>query len=305
MLNILTPKDARECSKLIKKHRDKLIAGQDDIVADYVQIDNLETDELLFLFEHCPCSRRSLARSRKMPQEILVELSANTDAYIRMIVAANDNIPIHCLEKLAHDPEEDVRSSVAKNSNTPVPLLEALSGQEENVRYSVALNPNAPAEAIIRLAKEFKISVPRERQGMQTPEEVFDILFHDPDDNVRRILGKLSNTPVRILKALAKDADPDVRKAAKKNPRYKGCFIATACYGNEEAYEVQVLRAFRDEVLVGNRAGELFCKAYYWLSPPIASWLVKRRKVASFLKKHLLNKLAVKAAAYLKCQART
>lgn len=80
-----------------------------------------------------------------------------------------------------------------------------------------------------------------------------------------------------------------------------GCFIATACYGDIEATEVNVLRAFRNEVLVGNLAGELFCRVYYRVSPPIANWLLKRRKIAYLLRKYCLDRLVQKAQIYLKC----
>lgn len=51
------------------------------------------------------------------------------------------------------------------------------------------------------------------------------------------------------------------------------CFIATACYGSALAPEVTLLRQFRDEWLRRHRAGRLFVRAYYVLSPPVAGYL--------------------------------
>lgn len=48
------------------------------------------------------------------------------------------------------------------------------------------------------------------------------------------------------------------------------CFIATAAYGTSMEPEVMVLRHFRDETLLQNKAGEAFVDAYYTVSPPIA-----------------------------------
>jgi hypothetical protein len=49
-----------------------------------------------------------------------------------------------------------------------------------------------------------------------------------------------------------------------------GCFIATAAYGTPMAQELDTLRAFRDEYLLTNPAGEALVETYYSVSPPIA-----------------------------------
>jgi hypothetical protein len=53
----------------------------------------------------------------------------------------------------------------------------------------------------------------------------------------------------------------------------RGCFIATAAYGTDTAQELDILREFRDEVLLPNSLGAEFVSLYYKTSPPIANFI--------------------------------
>jgi len=48
------------------------------------------------------------------------------------------------------------------------------------------------------------------------------------------------------------------------------CFIATAAYGTDTAGEINLLREFRDVVLLPSRLGAGFVSIYYEVSPPVA-----------------------------------
>ncbi len=51
------------------------------------------------------------------------------------------------------------------------------------------------------------------------------------------------------------------------------CFIATAAYGTDTAKEIDILREFRDVVLLPNSLGAEFASLYYKTSPPIANFI--------------------------------
>jgi hypothetical protein len=58
-----------------------------------------------------------------------------------------------------------------------------------------------------------------------------------------------------------------------QTPQPCGCFIATAAYGTATAKEIDILREFRDEVLLPNSLGAKFISFYYKTGPPVAHFI--------------------------------
>ena len=61
-------------------------------------------------------------------------------------------------------------------------------------------------------------------------------------------------------------------RAHERKIKTDGCFIATACYG-ENSEQVEVLRHWRDNTLLKNSFGKGFVNVYYHTSPPIADFI--------------------------------
>lgn len=79
------------------------------------------------------------------------------------------------------------------------------------------------------------------------------------------------------------------------------CFIATAAYGTGSAEEIDVLREFRDSVLLKSRLGSGLVGLYYRLSPPIADFVSKHSLVRTLVREAMIDPIVwlVKAAAGL------
>jgi hypothetical protein len=67
------------------------------------------------------------------------------------------------------------------------------------------------------------------------------------------------------------------------------CFIATAAYGTETASQLNILRDFRDQVLLKNALGSRFVAAYYKLSPPIAAFIAKNDFLRAVVREVLVD----------------
>lgn len=67
------------------------------------------------------------------------------------------------------------------------------------------------------------------------------------------------------------------------------CFIATAAYGTETASELDILRDFRDQVLLESALGSRFVEAYYKLSPPVADFIARNDFLRAVVREVLID----------------
>ena len=72
---------------------------------------------------------------------------------------------------------------------------------------------------------------------------------------------------------------------------FSGCFIATACYGDEDAPEVRLLRLYRDQRLMKSMAGRFFVRFYYTLSPPLARLISRSESAKKAIRRFMLEPL--------------
>lgn len=67
------------------------------------------------------------------------------------------------------------------------------------------------------------------------------------------------------------------------------CFVATAAYGTETATELDILRDFRDQVLLNNALGSRFVEAYYEISPPVADFIARNDFLRAVVREVLID----------------
>jgi len=69
----------------------------------------------------------------------------------------------------------------------------------------------------------------------------------------------------------------------------EGCFIATAAYGTPSAEQIDVLREFRDTVLLESTVGSQFVALYYQLSPPVAEFIAGNELLRTMVRELLVD----------------
>jgi len=74
---------------------------------------------------------------------------------------------------------------------------------------------------------------------------------------------------------------------SEEEPR--GCFIATAAYGTPTAEQLDVLREFRDGVLLKSTVGSRLVDLYYQVSPPVADFISESSFVRTLVRELLVD----------------
>ena len=146
------------------------------------------------------------------PAEMLVRLSTDSAAVVRMAVAASPSCPTEVLDRLSEDPEPGVRAYVVNNPNGQFERLLA----DIDVRRLTALDPLCPPDRLASLSEDPE---PEVRLAVASrPDCPPDLLGRLLDDvEVRLCAASNPDGPPDVLAWLAEDPDPAVREAARRS----------------------------------------------------------------------------------------
>lgn len=231
--------------------------------------------------------RRRLAQEeqQKIQAEKERENRIREEEHQRLAKKARDTERLTCLESRLLESE---LSSAEQLLSYDEQVFVATKSTKVDVLYHLTHIDN-------KTVKDAKlVIINRFENGDNIEDGLMDLMF-DKDDDIRLALAKCKRkfSSSEVLQGLSVDKNKTIAQAASNNANYEeiktGCFIATACYGDYNDYNVLELRHFRDEVLLKSRMGNSFVAFYYRHSPAIAEWLKTHTLVASTIKYCILN----------------
>ena len=182
----------------------------------------------------------------------------------------------------------------------PMPIESLLKAIDENTLVwndDGSMKEWQPASSIFKINSTKQIS-----KNLDDLERQIISVYQMPS-----VTGWGSNAPLFELykrvseeKGLTgKDAQSYVNKVLSENGivQKKGCFIATACYGDYDAPEVIIFRRYRDEVLLQSKSGRMFVTIYYFTSPSLARAINSsdeaKRIIRNYILEPILKKIAI------------
>jgi uncharacterized protein (TIGR03437 family) len=161
-------------------------------------------------------------------------------------------------------------------SNVPVDLIVTFTSIASGTTYYYYYNPNDSNSAWIHSSTGALISNEPPYPGLATwpqPGTVNTITSSTPSGtyHIQAFFVQAGGAQSGNTTALGQVAQTDYSIATTTAPG--GCFIATAAFGSDMAGQVQLLRLFRDRLLLPRSWGRSFVNWYYSWSPVAASWL--------------------------------
>lgn len=154
--------------------------------------------------------KSSVADNPNTPIDLLSELAADNNSYIRQVVASNPNASLDILSKLAEDDSWDVRKAVAENPSSSQDILLLLSYDSHfEIQHASNHNPNIhpSVKETLRLA-----------QASDTSKEKLSQLALCSIEDVRIAVASNPNTPSETLEQLANSEYSRIVESVLRNP---------------------------------------------------------------------------------------
>jgi hypothetical protein len=135
------------------------------------------------------------------------------------------------------------------------------------------------------------------KKSANTEWSYTDWVSKEADGTHAEVLTGLNASTKYDFKAQLKYNDTEIEgdslqfttKTSSTLPPSQGCFIATAAYGTPTAEQIDVLREFRDAVLLQSTVGSQFVALYYQFSPPVADFIAGNSFLRTLIRELLVD----------------
>ena len=183
-----------------------------------------------------------------------------------------------------------VLSSLARTLREPTPYtMDSLAGTNESAAAVFEDGYTSCIDLILR-----------ETTGVWGSDALRDLFgAGDPDASMAaraRILACVGSEGDKVKTAVSRGLgalrakEEEIKSGRAQMPEDSlDCFIATAAYGTSSAVEIDVLRRFRDEVLLKSAAGRDYVGFYYAASPPVAEYIAEREWLKTLVRELLVD----------------
>jgi hypothetical protein len=236
------------------------------------------------------------AGSEGPPAAALTDVEKEYADALALTYASAHSVPIDVDEIVGQN--IDHMLSGESNSSNIVQTLQAahivLSDLAQSLREPTPYTMDSLAETNENAARVLESAytpcidvVIKETTGAWGSDALSNLFGIDPGTSVAakaRILACVGSEGEKVRKAVdtglgtlrAKEQEILTGRAPQPGSDPSSCFIATAAYGSESAAQIDVLRQFRDEVLLRSEAGRDYVAFYYAASPPLAQYIEER-----------------------------
>ncbi len=165
--------------------------------------------------------RANLASNRALPHAVQAQLATDPNHDVRKSLAANPSVSQDVLASLAADKKWEVRGPAAANPSISPDAMEVLATDKEDwVRLRVAGNPAASVSLLARLVKDRDSFVRSKAERQLVDRDGIsgsDLALMLGDSHVRHLVAGNRHTPMVVMRQLAADASPGVRRSLALN----------------------------------------------------------------------------------------
>jgi polyhydroxybutyrate depolymerase len=172
-------------------------------------------------------------------------------------------------------------------------------GNVTDPNTTITINPDTDYQITANFIRQYDLTISSTSGGsVTTPSEgthTYDVgtlvpLVATPASGYHFVswTGPVANSNVANT-TITMNADRSVTANFEETAPGGGCFIATAAYGTATAKQLDVLREFRDDVLLKSTVGSRLVDFYYQTSPPIANFISQHAIVRTLVRELLID----------------